>query len=94
MGEGIFNTRLLFSLLFSGTFCGGQGFHGGDKVMTVWLSATGGQGGGPQKRLLPPKMRLPPKLKTIERTMETIAYCLKNNGILSSPFKFFQAESQ
>ena len=37
---GIFNNRLLFensrplfSLLFSGNFCGGEGLDGGDKVM-------------------------------------------------------------
>ena len=33
MGGGIFNNRLLFSLLFSGNFCGGQGFDGGGKVV-------------------------------------------------------------
>ena len=26
---GIFNNRLVFSLLFSGNFCGGQGLDGG-----------------------------------------------------------------
>ena len=38
---GIFNNRLLFensrplfSLLFSGNFCGGEGLDGGDKVVT------------------------------------------------------------
>ena len=34
-------------------------------------------------------------LKTIERTIETIAYCLKNNALLSfAPLNFFLAESQ
>ena len=32
---------------------------------------------------------------TIERTIETIAYCFKNNGLLSfTPFNCFLAESQ
>ena len=48
-----------------------------------WLSATGGGGGGsappPKKRLFPPKIFK----KTTERTIETIAYCFKNNGLLS-----------
>ena len=33
--------------------------------------------------------------KTIERTIGTISYCFKNNGLLSfAPLKFFLAESQ
>ena len=32
-GGGGVNNRLLFSLLFSGNFCGGQGLDGGDKVV-------------------------------------------------------------
>ena len=45
--------------------------------------------GAPPKRLSPLKFS-----KTIERTIETIAYCFKNNGLLSSPLNFFLAESQ
>ena len=33
-------------------------------------------------------------IKTIEITIGTIAHCIKNNGLLSSPRKFFPAESQ
>ena len=47
----------------------------------------GGRGRSP-KTTFPPKRRLP--LKTIERTIETIAYRFKNNGLLSfAPLKFF-----
>ena len=69
---------------------------------TCWLSATGGGGGQgvpPKTTFALPKRRLPPKIfyKTIKRTIETIAYRLKNNGPLSfpsPPLNFFLAESQ
>ena len=52
-----------------------------------WLSATGGGGA----RDLPLNFQ-----KTMERTIETIAYCLKNNNLLSfAPLlKFFLAENE
>ena len=50
-------------------------------ISSYWLSATGGQGTSPKTTFSPLKFS-----KTIERT---IAYCFKNNGLLSSPQKNF-----
>ena len=46
--------------------------------------------GAPPKRLLPLKIFK----ETIERRIETIAYCWENNCLLSPSLNFFRAESQ
>ena len=66
-----------------------------DSDQKPWLSATGAPGAGPPKRLVPSKIFPGNFRKTIEETIETIAYCIENNGLLSfAPLKFFLAESQ
>ena len=63
------------------------------KVMFIHKSNAGfllqGEQGGhpPQNDFWPPKIFK----KTIERTIETIAHCFKNNDLLSSPLKFFSS---
>ena len=52
-----------------------------------WLSATGG---APQNDFPPQKAFATLKFsKTIEVTIETMVYCFKNNGLLSSSLNFF-----
>ena len=59
-----------------------------------WLSATGGQG-APPKLFCPLKGVCPLKFsKTIERTIETIAYCFIKQWFIVFPPKFFLVESQ
>ena len=64
-------------------------------IITAFL-LQGGQGRPPQNDFCPPpENAFAPKIKTIEKTIKTIAYCFKNNGLLSFvPLKFFLAESQ
>ena len=55
-------------------------------IYKCWLSATGAQGAPLQKTTFAPlKGTCPPKngKKIIERIIEKIAYCFKNNDLLS-----------
>ena len=64
--------------------------HNGQCFSSPWLSATGGGAGG-----APQTTFAPLKFQKSNRTLGTIVYCLKNNGLLSfAPPKFFPAESQ
>ena len=52
--------------------------------LAFWLSAIGRAGDAPKTTFASLKFS-----KTMERTIETITYCFKNNGLLSSPLNFF-----
>ena len=63
-------------------------FNKGIKPAKIWLSATGSapQNDFPLKGICPLKF-----WKTIERTIETIADCLKNSGLLYFPLPSFSS---